>query len=62
MSKTPITYRSPLCATSEVQEWEQYMPGSFDTAGKGKAALLAAAFKLKLIAKLKPKSWEPVLA
>lgn len=41
--KTPMLYRLVLGCRSEVAEWESFMTGSFDTAGKGKLGLLADA-------------------
>ena len=43
--KTPVLYRMSLRARHEVEDWESNMTGDFDTAGKGKSALIAAAHR-----------------
>ena len=43
--KTPMLYRLSLRARVDVADWEELMTGDFDTAGKGKSALLAAAYR-----------------
>lgn len=45
ISKTPVLYRMSLRGRHEVEEWEEDYTGDFDTAGKGKSALLAAAYR-----------------
>lgn len=46
VSKTLMTYRISFRARDEIAEWESYMTGNFDTAGKGKSALIVAAFRV----------------
>jgi len=43
--KTPMTYRISLRARTDVAEWEEQMEQPFDTSGKGKSALMAAAYR-----------------
>jgi len=43
--KTPMLYRISLRARKEVADWEHYMTADFDTSGKGKSALVAAAYR-----------------
>lgn len=43
--KTPMLYRLPLRARGDVADWEELMTGDFDTSGKGKSALIAAAYR-----------------
>jgi len=43
--KTPMLYRHTLRGREQVGLWEDNNTGSFDTAGKGKSALLAAAYR-----------------
>ena len=45
ISKTPMLYRMSLRARNEVEDWESHMTGQFDIAGKGKSALIAAAYR-----------------
>ena len=45
ISKTPVLYRMSLRGRHEVEDWEEDYTGEFDTAGKGKSALLAAAYR-----------------
>lgn len=40
-----MTCRIPFRARTEVAECKSFMTGSFDTAGKGKSALVVAAFR-----------------
>lgn len=43
--KTPMAYRITLRSRNEVALWEEDNTGDFDTAGKGKSALIAAAYR-----------------
>lgn len=43
--KTPMLYRHTLRGRGLAGQWEDNNTGSFDTAGKGKFALLAAAYR-----------------
>lgn len=43
--KTPMTYRISLRARGDVAEWEEQMEQPYDTSGKGKSALIAAAYR-----------------
>ena len=43
--KTPMLYRLHLRSRKEVAEWEHFMTRDYDTAGKGKSALIAAAYR-----------------
>jgi len=43
--KTPMIYRITLRSRNTVAEWEDLMTGDFDTSGKGKSALIAAAYR-----------------
>ena len=45
ISKTPVLYRMSLRGRHEVEDCEEDYTGEFDTAGKGKSALLAAAYR-----------------
>ena len=45
--KTPMLYRHTLRGREQVGQWEDNNTGSFNTAGKGKSALLAAAYRTK---------------
>ena len=44
ISKTPVLYRLSLRVRHEVPNWETNMTGDFDTAGKGRSALIAAVY------------------
>lgn len=43
--KTQMLYRISLRARTEVAEWETHMTVAYDTSGKGKSALTAAAYR-----------------
>lgn len=43
--KKPMLYRLSLRARGDVADWEEILTGDFDTAGKGKSALVAAAYR-----------------
>jgi len=43
--KTPMLYRISLRSRKEVANWEEEMTAEFDTSGKGKSALVAAAYR-----------------
>ena len=43
--KTPMLYRIACRSRNEVAEWEEIDTGDFDTSGKGKSALMAAAYR-----------------
>jgi len=43
--KTPMLYRHALRGRNSVAVWESFMTAGYDTAGKGKSALLAAAYR-----------------
>lgn len=43
--KTPMLYRITLRSRNNVAEWEDEETGDFDTPGKGKSALIAAAYR-----------------
>jgi len=40
-----MTYRISLWARRDVAEWEEQMEQPYDTSGKGKSALIAAAYR-----------------
>jgi len=44
--KTPMLYRITLRSRNEVAHWEEEHMGEYDTAGKGKSALIAVAYCL----------------
>ena len=44
ISKTPVLYRLSIRERHEVPNWETDMTGAFDTAGKGRSALIAAVY------------------
>lgn len=43
--KNPMFYRITLRPRNNVTLWEEDMTGDFDTSGKGKSALVAAAYR-----------------
>lgn len=43
--KTPMLYRITLRSRNNVGQWEDEMTGDYDTAGTGKPALVAAAYR-----------------